>query len=181
MTTDRQRLDDLVRHHGPRVLAYLVRRSPSPADAADIYQEVLVITWRRVDRLPAGDDAAAAWMFGAARRCLANHRRGHTRRMAATQQLAEQLITTVPSGHAADERLHAVLAGLREADRELLTLVYWDGLSTEQAAAVVGIKPASARKRLERARARMRQDMVRPRADEAPPDTIRPVERRADV
>lgn len=45
------------------------------------------------------------------------------------------------------------LAALGEKDREALLLTAWDGLSTEDAAAVLGISPAAVRKRMSRARA----------------------------
>ena len=46
-------------------------------------------------------------------------------------------------------------------DREILTLTYWDGLTAEQVAAVFGISPAAARKRLQRARERLSACMTR--------------------
>jgi DNA-directed RNA polymerase specialized sigma24 family protein len=65
-----------------------------------------------------------------------------------------------------DTRLDAAaqLAGLRralgrltEADREVLLLVSWEGLTPAEAAVAVGIPPGTARSRLHRARTVMRQ------------------------
>lgn len=158
MSADRQRLEYLAVTTGPRVLSYLARRIPIAADAADVYQEVLLVAWRRIDRVPADDNEALAWMFGTARRCLANHRRGANRRMAATERL-RALVQVEPSAEARDEQVQMALSRLGNHDRELLTLVYWDELTCEQAAAVLSIKPAAARKRLERARQRMRREL----------------------
>jgi len=44
------------------------------------------------------------------------------------------------------------LEALGADDRELLTLIAWEGLTGVEAAGVLGIRPATARKRLERAR-----------------------------
>jgi RNA polymerase sigma-70 factor (ECF subfamily) len=48
------------------------------------------------------------------------------------------------------------LAGLGEADRELLTLIGWEELTPTQAARALGITPFAARTRLHRARRRLR-------------------------
>ena len=47
------------------------------------------------------------------------------------------------------------LAQLDEPDREVLILTYWDGLSGQEAARVMGLNPAAFRMRLGRARRRL--------------------------
>lgn len=48
------------------------------------------------------------------------------------------------------------LAGLDGDDRELITLIAWERLSPSEAAVVLGISAPAARKRLQRARQRLR-------------------------
>ena len=166
MTDAKQRFEHLATTCGPRVLGYLARRAEPAADAPDIYQEVLVTTWRRLRSVPADDSDALGWMFGVARRCLANHRRGVVRRLAATERL-RTLVDTAVQLTESDELVQQTLDALTLDDRELLTLVYWDGLSTEEAARALSINSATARKRLQRARQRLRQHL----ADDPLPDT----------
>ncbi|HEY3969857.1 MAG TPA: sigma-70 family RNA polymerase sigma factor [Solirubrobacteraceae bacterium] len=64
-----------------------------------------------------------------------------------------------------DPALAAALACLNEADRELLLLIAWEALSPAEAATVLGIKPATARVRLLRARRRLTQALSRERSD----------------
>jgi RNA polymerase sigma-70 factor, ECF subfamily len=64
-----------------------------------------------------------------------------------------------------DPALAAALARLNDADRELLLLIAWDGLSPAEAATVLAIKPATARVRLLRARRRLTQALSRERSD----------------
>jgi RNA polymerase sigma-70 factor (ECF subfamily) len=64
-----------------------------------------------------------------------------------------------------DPALAAALARLNDVDRELLLLIAWDGLSPAEAATVLGIKPATARVRLSRARRRLTQALSRERTD----------------
>ncbi len=157
MSAAADRLERLATTIGPQVLAYLGRRVHPAEDAADIYSQVLTITWQKLRVVPADDQEAFAWMLGVARRCLANHRRGLSRRSALADRLREDLRTAVTSPAAIDRDLESALAALREPDRELVVLVYWEELSTAQAAAVLGISAAAARKRLERARAALRR------------------------
>ena len=157
MNSDERRLEQLVDVHSSRVLAYLARRSVNPADAADVFQVVLETTWRRLRDVPADEQAALAWLLGTARRCLANNRRGHARRMQATERLRALIrVPDSPDLNSPFVVVSEALKDLGEADRELLTLVYWEDLTIEQAARVLGISPGAARKRLERARSRLR-------------------------
>ena len=52
--------------------------------------------------------------------------------------------------------LYQALDSLREADRELLRLSSWDGLSNAEIAAVMGMKQNAVDQRLFRARSRLR-------------------------
>ena len=97
-------------------------------------------------------------MFGVARRCVANHRRGVLRRLAATERLYAVVSRSVQQGEP-DWPLHDALAVLNADDRELLTLTYWDGLNAEEAARVLSISASTARKRLQRARERLRAEL----------------------
>lgn len=164
MTPAEEQLESLARDHGPRVLAYLARRVTPREDAADLWQQVLTTTWRKLHTVPSSDEAALCWLLAVARRELANHRRGHQRRLAATDRLRETIAvggrTAYEGALAADadpaaDRLGAALARLDDADREVLTLCYWDGLTGDQIGAVIGVSAASARKRLQRARDRL--------------------------
>ncbi len=64
-----------------------------------------------------------------------------------------------------DPALAAALACLNDADRDLLLLIAWEALSPAEAAAVLGIKPATARVRLLRARRRLTQALSHEHSD----------------
>ncbi len=158
---DAARHDELARTVGPRVLGYLIRRTDDPDDAADLLQTVLLTAWRRRRDLPEDPDAVVAWFFGCARRCLANHRRGSVRRSEATAALARNL----PGDHVDPDlseevlALRAAVADLPDPLREVVELVYWDDLTTDQAARTLGVAPATVRKRLQRARDVLRSSL----------------------
>jgi RNA polymerase sigma factor (sigma-70 family) len=179
---DEQRFTRLAETTGPRVLAYLSRRVDPPGDAADVLAEVLATAWRRVADLPADDEEAAAWLFGIARGTLANYRRGQTRRHALADRLRAHLEHRLrEAAPPADETVAVrdALTRLPADDRELLTLVAWDGLRTDEAAALLGITPAAARQRLVRARRRLRaklDEATGPTPGDSGPATFTPTD-----
>jgi len=157
-----ERLAGLYAEHGRDVLAYALRRAPSPEDAADVVAETFLIAWRRLAEVPAGDDARL-WLYGVARRVLANQRRGELRRMRLGERLRVELPAMLaehapPSGDR--PAVLTALSELDEADRELLLLVGWEGLGPAQAARVVGGSVVAVRSRLHRARRRLRMAML---------------------
>lgn len=158
MTPAEERFEALAGAHGPVVLAYLARRTAPERDVADVYQEVLMTTWRKIHVVPDDPDHALAWLLTVARRALSNDRRSHARRLAATDRLTAELATAAPNPGDSSSALDAVreaLMGLHDDDREILTLTYWEGLTADQVAAVFGISGPAARKRLQRARDRL--------------------------
>lgn len=141
------------------LLAYVNRRtSGSPAEAADLLAQVYLVAWRRRDVLPSGD-GRRPWLFGIARVVLAEHHRTRTDHVS-LDELGGHESGRQGGDVAADPVRAAVvrraLAGLAEMDRELLLLTIWDGLSSVEAAQVLGISPGAARVRLHRARRRLR-------------------------
>lgn len=77
-----------------QILGYLLRRTVGPADAADLLGEVYLIAWRRREDVPAGDQARL-WLYGVARRVLANHHRTQATQRRLADTLAAQLATAL--------------------------------------------------------------------------------------
>lgn len=151
------RFNLLYREHGPAVLAYALRRAGDSEAAADVVAETFIVAWRRLDEVPVDD--ARLWLYGVARRVIANLHRAERRRSRLARRLAESLrvepVTRPAAGGEAAGVLRA-MGGLSEEDRELILLVSWDELSPSQAAKVLGISSLAARSRLHRARRRLR-------------------------
>jgi RNA polymerase sigma-70 factor, ECF subfamily len=158
----------LYRDHAREVLAYAVRRAASAEDAADVVAETFLVAWRRGPDVPSGD-AATLWLYGVARRALANQRRGERRRtrLAARMraELPAVLAAALPAPTAADHEVLTTIAALRESDREVLLLSAWEQLSPAEIAEVLAISPLAVRSRLHRARRRVRDQLRSPAAD----------------
>jgi len=161
---DENEFEQLYADHWREVLGYALRRTGSPSDAADVASEVFLVVWRRRDEVPGRTDFRP-WLFGVARNVLLNHRRGERRR----ERLGALLLSAVGEQHpdtadvVVDRDQHQVLiaavGGLPEPDRELVTLVSWEGLSPTEAAVALHMNPVTARVRLHRARKRLRASL----------------------
>ncbi len=153
--------DDLFRTTYPRVRAY-ARTMASPADADDVVAETYAVAWRRQRDIPR--DAALGWLFGVARRVLANERRSQ-RRFAALRGLLgveRNIDVPDPAEQIADPALRAALLSLAPLDREAVILTAWFDLSSADAAQALGITPAAFRMRTTRARRRLRAELTTP-------------------
>lgn len=149
-------------HHNA-IAAYARRRTTEPVDGQDVVAETFTIAWRRLGEVPEGD-AALPWLYGVARRVLANQRRGDRRRADLSTRLGGRQAGAVgvESEVLAAEDRRAVLAALsrlRPADQELLRLAVWEELPHRDIALVVGCPEASVAVRLHRARTRLGREI----------------------
>ena len=151
------RFRDLYSANAPALTAYAARRVSDPADAADVVADTFLVAWRRLPEVPLGDEARL-WLYGVARRTLANQRRGTRRREELGSRLRQELGSTrAPDADVAQRvDVQAALRKLGTRDAEVLTLTLWEELTPTEIAAVLGVSPGNVRVRLLRARARLR-------------------------
>jgi RNA polymerase sigma factor (sigma-70 family) len=157
------RFGEIYEAHYGAVLAYARRRAPEGDLAQDAVSETFLVAWRRLADVPPGSDTLP-WLYGVARRVIANQRRGTQRRADLATRLtgesspAHDVDAAVISG---DDRrtVLAALGRLREGDREILRLSAWEELSHRDIAAVVGCSEATVAVRLHRARKRLGKEI----------------------
>jgi RNA polymerase sigma factor (sigma-70 family) len=154
----RERFSALYSAHSRDVLAYALRRIDPPA-AAEVAADTFLVVWRRLDDVPP-EPEARLWIFGAARRVLANERRSssrrdhlHSRIVAAAEAAIRELDVTTADTSEVD----AAMARLGGGDGELLRLTYWEGFTPAELAVVMGTGPSTVRSQLTRARQRFAQ------------------------
>ena len=164
------------------ILAYALRRVRRPEDAADVVAETFLAAWRRIDDVPDGD-AGRLWLYGAARRVLANQRRGDLRRSRLADALRVELAATAVAPAPADQSsvLRDALGRLEEPDREVLALRYWEELTPAEIAVVLGVPAVTARSRLHRARRRLRNSLARGSTVGAPVTRPAPMLKRTET
>jgi RNA polymerase sigma-70 factor (ECF subfamily) len=163
-----ERLEGLFRDHARDVLAYALRRT-DPATAEEVVADVFAVAWRRVDRVP--HDEPLLWLYGVARRVLANEQRAARRRARLSSALGALMRGAAAPADEGNDVADALL-GLRPPDREILMLVAWEGLDAPEAAVVLGCSAQAVHTRLHRARRRLEAELARRRST----DSFRPAE-----
>ena len=129
-------------------------------EAEEIAQETMTRVLERWDRVSTMDSPA-----GYAYRTALNLQRKRIRRLAVRAKRRFVAVRVEDFGPEADDRhdVRRALVALPEGQREALILVDWLGMDTQEAADVLGIKPANVRVRLHRARSSLRDALeVRP-------------------
>ena len=145
----------LYRAHVQQVYAYCMRRS-SREEAKDMTSDVFLQAWRRFDDMP-HDEGALFWLYSVARNVVYNHDRSQRRRTRLNAKAASIAETHVQGPepqvvrNAEHEAVLAALAKLPKTDREIITLVEWEGLQRQQVADMLFLSKSAIDKRIKRA------------------------------
>ena len=140
--------------HHRAIHAYCLRRLPID-DANEATSEIFLVAWRRFGQIPEAE--TLMWLYGVARNVVRNQQRGARRQL----RLAVKANSMAPTHHdgpevqvvRAEEHLEVkqAMESLKEADRELLRLKVWEGLSNHQVGTVLGISHRAVEGRYTRA------------------------------
>jgi RNA polymerase sigma factor (sigma-70 family) len=169
---DASAFGDLFTRHAERVYNYCFRRTGSWAVADDATSQTFAEAWRKRDAVDVGA-SLLPWLFVVANNVCLNLTR--------SQRRYARLLAAVPHppavvDHAdevagridAERQMQPVLAAMRtlkQADRDVIALCDWEGLSYLDTAAALGIAVGTVRSRLSRARQRLRDTFT----DAGPP------------
>lgn len=159
---DRSALAELHDRHAPWVLSRLRRRCADPDVAAEAVQDTFVAIWKAAARWD-GRGEPAAWIWGIAIRRLIGVLRTRGRwtpvaeaaRSAAASEavlaVEDQVLLGIEHGG-----LGAAMAGLSPELRAVMQATVLDGLTTREAARLLGIPAGTVKTRAMRARAQLR-------------------------
>jgi RNA polymerase sigma factor (sigma-70 family) len=154
--------------HGGTIYRYL-RRRVGAALAEELTAETFARAFRARRRFDRRGESALPWLYGIAANLLRMHRRREERRLRAYARAAERGFEPSPSADS-DHRLDAgalrpalagALAGLPQAQREVLLLHAWAELSNEEIAIALSISASTVRSRLHRARVHVAERLAR--------------------
>ena len=160
--------------HAGAIAAYALRRADA-ADAADVVADTFLVAWRRHGEMP-DEPNTLPWLYGVARRVLANQRRSRHRRTKLHDRLRNEFVEFDDRIDRHDDteefrRVAAALDSLTDDDAELLRLTAWEGLSPTELALTMDLEPDAVRQRLRRARQRLRHRLA---SDDRTPRRIEP-------
>lgn len=137
----------------PPLCRYARHRGMTGPDAEDLVAQTLEVAWRRIDDVPTDDPMP--WLYAVAHNLWRNRRRWQRRRHDLLARLHARLPPESVAVSLEPGDVRIALASLRESDQEILRLIAWDGLTSAEAAVVLGCGQVAARSRLHRARARL--------------------------
>jgi RNA polymerase sigma-70 factor (ECF subfamily) len=149
-----RRFERLWTSHYAAVHAHAARRVGERAD--EVCAEVFLVAWRRLGEIPRDE---LPWLLAASRNVIGTTWRSDGRRARLRERMEGEPQAGAAAPETGDAGLEDALAALGERDRELLMLVYWEGLTPARAARALGLAPAAARTRLWRARRRLRSNL----------------------
>jgi RNA polymerase sigma factor (sigma-70 family) len=158
-------LRELVERHSAWLLLRLGRRTADADLAQEAVHDTFVAVWRKPESFR-GDGDVGAWLWGIAIRQLITRRRKRAQPTPVSSQVISALSPHVRS--AEDELLVAVehgdvgqaLARLSPELRQALQATVIDGLSSREAAQLLGIPQGTVKSRVRIAKSRLREQLI---------------------
>jgi RNA polymerase sigma-70 factor (ECF subfamily) len=156
---DEAAMHELYAAYGQRLYAYALRLTGDPARAEDVVQDVLVAAWKSARRFR-GEGRVIAWLLGIVHHLALKSLRHPS------QPLTDEIEATLEAGSPTPEqqvenaeqaaRLRLGLRSLSPDHRSILELIFYQGLSLEEAAQVCRVPLGTVKSRLSYARRQLR-------------------------
>lgn len=160
MVSGRARADEFrafYRAHYGVILTVAEQRLDTRQAAEDAAADVFQVAWRRFR--DEGATLSLPWVYQILRNVVGTEYRRRERARRAVDRIADGASDPWQSDARVDVR--DALGRLPERERELLFMAYWEDLTHDEIAGILGITPGALRVRLTRARARLR-DALQP-------------------
>lgn len=142
-----ERFSIFYRQHYWLVLAFAQRRINNHETARDLASETFRVAWTKFEGT---EHMGLAFLYQTCKNLIGNEYRRQLRVAALEVKLQH-----CPDRQAGDEnsaRLREAMLGMRDAEREILYLTYWEELSAQQLADALGCSVEAAWARVSRAR-----------------------------
>lgn len=159
-TYDEREFTDLYRSAHAPVRRYL-QRMVGVAEADDLTADVFTTVWSRWPSVPPDPERRYAWAFGVAHFKVHEAIRARQRRQNLLRRITGQRMQTTATGPEDDliglQRARDALALLPPAERDAVALTVLGGLSSAEAAQVLGCSVSAVTSRVSRGRQRLRE------------------------
>ena len=170
--SDASALETVYRRHVGRVISFAARRCREPQDVADLVAATFVTVIESAHTYDPARGEVLPWILGIERHLWVDRLRGTRReREVLVRTLGERPLEEDEYARLEEQIDAAQIGGavgralgrVEPAEREVLLLAGHDGLSSREAAAVLGISATAFRMRLSRARRSLNKAMERDR------------------
>ncbi|MEX6633280.1 sigma-70 family RNA polymerase sigma factor [Hyphococcus lacteus] len=164
---DRNALDTLALHYGPRLKSWLTHRGEEPSTAEDIVQDVLVSVWVKAHKFDPTRGKFSTWVFRLTRNRWIDHKR-KSKKIDVTDpddfiQLIDTTVNGADSDYAQNEisvAIHKQLALLPTDQKQLLYLSFFEGLSHGEIAKKTGLPLGTVKSRIRSPLKKMQQNLA---------------------
>jgi RNA polymerase sigma-70 factor (ECF subfamily) len=164
---DTPAMSELIAIYGQRMYAYALRLTGDPTQAEDVVQDSLVAAWQGAKRFR-GSGRLIAWLLGIVHhRAMASFKKPYRAIEQGLGEAATELLAGDPpleEQTALSEQRRLLRAGLRSLSpehRAVLELVFYQGLSLQEAAEVCGVPLGTVKSRLNYAKVSLRRILNR--------------------
>ena len=148
-------VDELARslyhRHGTALEDWARRRFADGLAAEEVVQEIVLLAWRKHGQFDPARGSERAWMFGIAKNVAASRHRRDARRLwvVPAAEPEPEPEEDADLARLAERSLVAdALASLSDDHRAVVVAAYWDGLTTRQIAARLGVADGTVKSRL---------------------------------
>jgi RNA polymerase sigma-70 factor (ECF subfamily) len=146
--SDREAEAILFRRMAPRVRLYGLRHLRNAHSADDLAQQVMITVLLALrDRRLREPEKLASFVMGTSRMCVLDLRRGTLRRQHLLETFGAEFETSFEhsSLHLDEERLTGCVQALKERERAIVIMTFYDELSGVDVAGHLGVSEANAR------------------------------------
>ena len=153
-------LDQLKLHYGPLILYVITPILPDERDRDEVFSDILVRVWDRVDQFDANNGSWTNWLSAIARNAAIDRARRNP-------PVGDELTETIPAPNSDPEQelirkerqraLHTALNSLESSDKALFYRKYYYRQSTAQIAAEYGTTERAIEGRLYRIKRKLRK------------------------
>jgi RNA polymerase sigma-70 factor, ECF subfamily len=159
------RFDDVYRKVHPDVLRFVARRliPPDYSRAEEITHDAFTKLWVRKDSLPNEIGEIRAWLFTVARNDLLKSNAQGFRSRELSVQISPEAFNFIPDPldgigtRSFQIDLASAWHQLTPAEQEIISLTYWEELSSQEAGQVLGISDRAYRLKLHRTRRKLKK------------------------
>ena len=135
------------------IRSYMLRRAPFQ-DVDGLVSEVFTTAFRRLESIPQGEQESLWWLYATSRKVLSNYRRSNKRFSSLKVKLLSEQSPAPSDNQGESFYVETALKMLKEQDKEILILHFWEDLSVVEISKVLSTSPSTAQKRLQRAKSR---------------------------
>ena len=158
---DRGALGELYERHAPWLVLRLTRRCADPGLVEEVVQDTFVAVWKGAKRFR-GEGDVAAWIWGIGIRRLIDHLRRRPTFIPTAEDWSPAVVSAEEEVLLGIEHgdLGAALNRLSPELRAVMQATVLDGLTTREAAKLLGIPQGTVKTRMMRARQELREALT---------------------